>query len=245
MEASTRLWSFVEACEATDSVPALYEHFLSQMEALGFPFVALASHVDPLSPPPGAVMALRYPDEWVAHFSSEQYQRFDPVFDYASRRTTPFSWNEPHFLGSRSSMQRKVLAEAREAGVADGVTIPIRGPDALPASCSIVPAAGGVSAESYRLAHAMAVYVHERARRLQAAMVVRHAHRLTERERQCLTLVARGKSDWVISSLLGVSEGAVNRTIERAKRRLGVATRTQAIVRALHAGEISFFDIAE
>jgi DNA-binding CsgD family transcriptional regulator len=41
-----------------------------------------------------------------------------------------------------------------------------------------------------------------------------------------------------------VSEGAVNRTIERAKKRLGVATRTQAVVRALQSGQISLLDLA-
>jgi DNA-binding CsgD family transcriptional regulator len=69
--------------------------------------------------------------------------------------------------------------------------------------------------------------------------------RLTERERRLLTLVAHGKSDWAISELVGVSEGAVHKTIERAKGKLGVATRVQAVVRALHLGELSFGETME
>lgn len=65
------------------------------------------------------------------------------------------------------------------------------------------------------------------------------------RERECLVFVAQGKSDWAISQILGISESAVNRTIERAKKRLGVASRTQAIVRALHTGEISLYEITD
>lgn len=245
MKGSDRLWSFVETCESHTSAEAVGVSFLAEMESIGFPYVALASHVDPLNPPPGAVMVLRYPQAWVEHFSAEQYQRFDPVFEYATRRVTPFRWNEGRFIAALSRMQMRVLEEGREAGVADGVTIPIRGPDALPASCSLVPHPEGVDPESYRLAHAMAVYAHERARRIFAQSMIEAGNPLTAKERQCLVLVARGKSDWAISQLLGVSANAVNRTIERAKKRLGVATRTQAIVRALHTGEISLYEITD
>lgn len=245
MKSSDRLWSFVELCESHTSADAVGASFLHEMDALGFPYVALASHVDPLNPPPGAVMVLRYPNAWVERYSAEQYQRFDPVFEVAKRRATPFRWSEGRFLAKLSRNQMHVLAEGREAGIADGVTIPIRGPDALPASCSLVPDADGVDPESYRLAHAMGVYAHERARRIHAQSMIANADPLTAKERQCLVLVARGKSDWTISKLLGVSANAVNRTIERAKKRLGVATRTQAIVRALHTGEISLYELTD
>lgn len=243
MSAAARLWSFVETCQAQTSVELLGASFLEQMSELGFPYVALSSHVDPLDPPEGAVMVLRYPSAWVEHYSAQHLERIDPVFEAATRRRTPFAWNDPRFLDKISRPQRRMLNEAREAGVTGGVTIPIRGPDALPASCSLIPDPSGVAKEHYTLAYAMAVFAHERARQIFAASTAGGAVRLTQRERECLIYVARGKSDWVISSLLGVSEGAVNRTIERAKKRLGVATRTQAVVHALQLGEISLFDI--
>lgn len=190
-------------------------------------------------------MVLRYPPSWVAHYSSEHLDRIDPVFEVASHRTTPFWWREPSFLDGLKRPQRRMLSEGGEAGIKDGYTIPIRGPGALPASCSLIPDSGGADPIHYTLAHAMAVFAHERARQLLAASIVNDTPKLTARERECLALVARGKSDWVISCLLGVSEGAVNRTVERAKKRLGVATRTQAVVRALQAGEISLFDVAD
>lgn len=241
-----RLWDFIEFCryEAVTQA-AITDRFLGEMADLGFPYVALSSHVDPMDPPPGAVMVLRYPTAWVEHYSSEGLQHIDPVFVAASRRTDPFSWDEGRFLASLTAPQLRMLSEGREVGVGGGLTIPIRGSDAIPASCSLVPDPDGVDPDHVRLAEAMAIFAHERLRQLYSAAVLEGTHRLTDRERQCLMLVARGKSDWVISSLLGVSEGAVNRTIERAKKRLGVATRTQAIVRALHAGEFTLYDITE
>jgi DNA-binding CsgD family transcriptional regulator len=61
---------------------------------------------------------------------------------------------------------------------------------------------------------------------------------LSERERECLSWVATGKSDWEIGEILSISEKTANAHIERAKTKLGVPTRMQAVVMALHAGAI-------
>jgi DNA-binding CsgD family transcriptional regulator len=66
---------------------------------------------------------------------------------------------------------------------------------------------------------------------------------LSPRERQCLELAAQGKSDWVSSKILGLSERTVHNHVENAKRRLQVATRVQAIVHALAGQQISLGDV--
>jgi LuxR family quorum-sensing system transcriptional regulator CciR len=68
---------------------------------------------------------------------------------------------------------------------------------------------------------------------------------LTDRQRECIILSARGKSDSVIAQLLGLRPKTVNAYMESAKKRYGVATRNQLIVRALYASEITFLDIVE
>lgn len=98
--------------------------------------------------------------------------------------------------------------------------------------------------EAYLAVELMARHLYDAASRASnAAQSNANGHRLTLRERQCLELVARGKSDWVVSKLLGISERTVHNHIERAKRRLGVATRVQAIVHALATRQISFGDV--
>jgi DNA-binding CsgD family transcriptional regulator len=48
---------------------------------------------------------------------------------------------------------------------------------------------------------------------------------LTPRQRDCVVLVAQGKSDWEIGQVLGISESTVHKHIEDAKRRFSVSTR--------------------
>jgi DNA-binding CsgD family transcriptional regulator len=239
-----RIWSFAERCAAATSMDALASIFLDEVGRLGFQHVALCSHVDPLKPPPGAVTIFRYPPDWLAYFSEQKFDQIDPVFMEANRRSTPFMWDEQSFRDTLTDAQRRILKEGAEAGLARGFTVPIKIPGALPASCSLV-AEGDVDPLSYPAAHSFAMFAHENARRLIGEEVARSPQGLTERERRCLTFVARGKSDWAISKLMGVSESTVHVAVESAKKRFGVATRVQAVVRALLSGQLNLDDIAD
>jgi DNA-binding CsgD family transcriptional regulator len=61
---------------------------------------------------------------------------------------------------------------------------------------------------------------------------------LSDRERETLSWVAQGKTDWEIAQLLGISERTVHYHIENAKKKMGVPTRLQAVVQAVRKLEI-------
>lgn len=237
-------WSFAEYCDRATSVEDIGEKFMREVRALGFSFAACASHVDPLRPPPGAVMMVDYPRPWLERFSSNRYAERDPVFLTARRQALPFQWTDKRFLERLDRDQIEILNEAADVGLADGFTIPIHSPGALPASCSLAIGPDGVDPLSVRDAHWYAVYAHESARRLLLKVVPPRRPLLAPRERQCMELIAQGKSDYEIGVILGVSEHTVHNTIRRAMRKYGVATRVQAFVRALRDGEIRIENIA-
>lgn len=62
---------------------------------------------------------------------------------------------------------------------------------------------------------------------------------LSEREIQCLQLIAAGKTSWAIAGVLGISQHTVNAHIRNIVRKLGVATRPQAVAEAMRRGLIS------
>jgi DNA-binding response OmpR family regulator len=55
---------------------------------------------------------------------------------------------------------------------------------------------------------------------------------LRVREVETLTWAARGKTFWEIGEILGLSKRTVEFHLENARRKLGVATRTQALIKA-------------
>jgi DNA-binding NarL/FixJ family response regulator len=74
-----------------------------------------------------------------------------------------------------------------------------------------------------------------------AALVARRSEqrqreRLTDRERQVLTLVSQGLPNKAIARRLGVSEKTVKAHLTTVFTRIGVTDRTQAAVWALHHG---------
>ncbi len=60
----------------------------------------------------------------------------------------------------------------------------------------------------------------------------------TSREIEILKWIASGKSDWQIGQILKISDKTVNFHVENMKRKCGVATRIQVVVRAVHEGKI-------
>ncbi len=57
---------------------------------------------------------------------------------------------------------------------------------------------------------------------------------LSKQERECLTWAAAGKTNWEIGEIVSISEASVRTYIRRAKLKLGVTTKIQAIVAATH-----------
>lgn len=62
---------------------------------------------------------------------------------------------------------------------------------------------------------------------------------LSPRQHQCLYWRVRGKSDWVISKIIGISHHTVRFHLREAFRRMGGETSEWAIY---HAGKMGLFD---
>lgn len=90
-------------------------------------------------------------------------------------------------------------------------------------------------------------YLHDLSARFHAAIVTgrtprsmsrRRKSELTVREREALTWAAAGKSYWETSVILGISERTVRFFMSNARRKLNVATNTQAVAEAVWRGLI-------
>ena len=238
---------FIEQCQAGAPAGTLAPAFQRSTEALGFRHFACCSHVDPLKPPRRAVMLHSYPKEWAKLFSELEFFEIDPVFLHASRSLAPFFWDTNTFLAELTLPQQEIFHEAARYGLTHGYTVPIHsvnGPRDFRASCSVVPDSETLPPAAYLAVQLMAFYMYEAVSKDAEAKHPPPVQKpLSRRERQCLELAAQGKSDWVSSKILGLSERTVHNHVENAKRRLQVATRVQAIVHALAGQQISLGDV--
>lgn len=238
---------FIELCQSANSPAAwLAAGFQKSTEALGFRHFACCTHVDPLHPPPLAIMLHNYPEAWVQQYSKDKLYEIDPVLQRAECNPIPFFWDTVFQAESITAAQRRMLLDATDFGIAHGFTVPIHLswlPGSLRASCTIVPDASTVSGLNYFMVEAMVTALYAALNRIHSPRRATTEIELTRRERQCLSLAAQGKDDWAIGRLLGLSPTTVHSYVKRLMQRLGVRTRVQAIVWALETGQISFGDL--
>lgn len=170
----------------------------------------------------------------------------DPVRARAQQQATPILWRE--LMPQAPTLVRK----AREFGFATGVILPTHAPAGQWSALTLIKTQGGVEAEHAILetmaeAHLLAAYVHEAAariirRRLDSSLSVPQPApdlALSERERQCLVLAARGKTAAEIGKSLDISERTVTFHLTNARRKLGTASSPHAVVRAVSLGLIA------
>ncbi len=145
-----------------------------------------------------------------------------------------------------SARDRAVLANARDAGIGNGLTIPANVPGETNGSCSFAMAEGQeLESEQLPLVQLVGAFAFESARCVLHPILRAddEAPRLTDRQLECVVLIARGKTDWEISRILGVSHETVIQHIKDARDRYGVTKRTTLAIRALFDSSISFANI--
>jgi len=237
--------AFLETLGAADSKQKLEELVGRFLSGIGFGHFACVSHVDRANPPEAAANLHNYPKPWEAHFRECHLEKIDPVQRYARFTILPFHWNDPQFQRTLTRDQLLIFQDAAAFGLEKGYTVPLHGPEQRSASFSVSPDKHSIDPESYSVVQLVAPFIFEQALRLCDSPVSTHKDikKLTPREFQCLRLAALGKSDWVIGEILCLSEKTVHGYLESAKKRLGVATRAQAIVQALHDAQMSIDDL--
>jgi len=240
----TQFMEFVAAASSpTDIADALGE----VTRRIGCDYYALTHHVDLLAVPGSTIRLDNYPSRWVEYFDRNGLAAADPVHRASQRTAAGFAWRKVPQMIPMTVQDHQIFALAEEYGIGDGFTVPANVPGEVTGSCSFAMTVGKpLPFDNLALAQVVGACAFEAARRV---WCVRKSERgpapiLTDRQRDCLIWAARGKGDWEISVILGISEDTVAQHIRQACERYGVQKRTSLMIHALFDGTISFADIA-
>lgn len=212
---------------------------------MGFKYFALTHHVEVTRGAANVVRIHNYPSQWVAYHDRNALGTSDPVHRASHMSCAGFLWSEMETMIPLNSEDRRVLALSREYGVGDGFTVPANVPGEPSGSCSFASVADiPVDEATLPLAQLVGIFAFERARSCSGIRSFEKSPpRLTDRQRDCLLWVGRGKSDWETGRILGITEDTVDRHLTNARERYEVPKRTMLLVRALFDGTLSFSDI--
>ena len=241
-----RVSDFIEETVAADTSEQVFDTFRRAVGDVGYDRIGLAA-VNPaaqIAVPPGNemsfVLAAAAPEEWVKHYTAKRYQEIDPVLQQVPNRRMPFFWSDLLTEARLSAKQRVLLEESREHGMQGGISIPVHGPQGEAFVISLARSNGNANdraliAPLHILGANFFLAFSSRLGRPEPRPILT---RLTDRERECLTWSANGKSAWAISQIIGVSENTVNFHLKSAMKKLGTSNRVQAVAIAVRAGLI-------
>lgn len=240
---------FMAVVEAAANADDLATAMIAITAELGFQYFALSHHVDMATAAGRAIRLHNYPARWADYYDARALGVSDPVHRASHVTSTGFRWSQMATMIPLTAADRDMLARGRDEGVGDGFTVPAHVPGEARGSCSFANAAGRpIRTAMLPLAQLAGAFAFESARRLW----IRRGHlsdprppQLTDRQRDCVMWAARGKGDWEIGRILGISEETVARHIKQGCARYGVNKRTLLAIRTLYDGTLTFPDVVE
>ncbi len=226
----------INAIEKPDTVWQTFQKFTSKF---GYTYGGVADVGRPSDNQGSRFLEVTWPREWHMRYREKKYIETDPAVLHLKQSREPFTWDEAMNSGLYGNPQQQVMDEVAQFGMVHGFVVPIIG---LTSGLAVVTVAGTEvtgDRRDHAEIHLAALYAHARIRTLDSERrQTGNVISLSSRERECLEWVAIGKSDWEIGEILAISEKTVNAHIERAKRKLDVPSRVQAVVVAIRMGVI-------
>lgn len=228
----------------SESIDGLQEALRHSSQAMGFDHFALALDIGLGSAAGTSVLVHDYPASWADVYVGMNLAATDPIRRAAERSLTGFRWDRVAGLVPITQQDERMFLTGYRHGIADGFTVPRHLPGEAIGSCSFVVGPGqSLPGDMLIVAEMVGALALECARRLSGRTGGSAASRLTDRQRDCVLWVARGKTDWEIGRILGISKETVTQHVKDARARYDVERRGSLVLSALFDGLISFTDI--
>ncbi len=181
------------------------------------------------------------PDTYLTEYFATNSFFDSPTFRATQYSCKPISFAKIFDIAQLSRRGHKIYNRAKKAGLEKGYCFPLKGRSCRPTMMYIAGDFKNIDAQALMLMEMVILAFYRRACDLfpgSELQGIRHDGGLSDRERETLSWVAQGKTDWEIAQLLEISERTVHYHIENAKKKMMVPTRLQAVVEAIRNLEI-------
>ena len=225
----------VEHLQRQTSIPGLLASFQRLVLAHGMDCFCVADPTRPEIERDDRLWGATWPVFWYRRYFEQNHIVHDPVVTRLNRSMAAFRWSQTQDSADREG--RRVLGEAREFGLNDGLALAVMGEGGLGA-VSIGTRHYELSPDEQAGLQLAAYYLYGRLADLRARQAPPARRPLTPRERECLQWVAAGKTDWEIGQILTISEQTAHGYVQNALGKLGARTRAQAVALAMLSAQI-------
>ncbi|PRY24902.1 LuxR family transcriptional regulator/LuxR family quorum-sensing system transcriptional regulator CciR [Aliiruegeria haliotis] len=177
------------------------------------------------------------PQAFLERILNERLYLLNPIPDIVSRSTEPMFWSDVARMSDLLEEETAFIDDVLQKNLGDGLAIPVFGPTSRNGLFQL--AYGGArpatSQRDARVIQLGAQLAHLTYCKMSERGQV-DSHGMTDREKEVLAWIAKGKSNSVIADILGISIHTVDTHVRRIFRKLGVNDRTTAAVKGLGVG---------
>lgn len=228
------------ASSSQDEVFALYKEALNQLGFDSVVYSLLTDHPS-INRPKGHGVLGNYPKDWMDYYISKGYFDTDPIPRYAFSTSEAYTWDHVVQNVQTTHKQRRVMNEAREAKLLDGVAVAMYGPNHEVAGVGLASTLGGIKPNKDMLSiiRALSHQFHLAYSSFDAVPLSKpELVYLTPKEKEILKWAAEGKSNTVIATILSMSLSSVKVHLNSIFKKLYVSSRQTAVVKAIRLGLI-------
>lgn len=213
-------------------------HYLTKKGISTFSFTYYAYH-------PNSANKLKYDmcsanfRAWHQHYLEEQYNDIDSTLSFVYANHLPIYWNLRQQLAQATTdAERKMRKDSIAFGAESGLSIPIHGPHNNFAILLLVQ----MQKEQCNLQHPKVQYeffvaAHHYYHYIQSHLLdevsEKESFDLTQREIQCLLLIAKQYSVKQMAQNLELTERTINFHIQKINKKLGTKNKYQSLAKAL------------
>lgn len=181
-----------------------------------------------------------FPKEWVCKYINKDLVKIDPIPDLAAKLAEPFYWHDLRALAPKSAPTETYLKSLEDSNLGDGIALYVYGP-AMQNACvglGFGQAHAEISCEKTFAYQCVAQAAHLRMCTL--LKTGKTKPNLSSREQEVLELVATGKSNSVIATILSLSPHTIDSHMRSIYRKLDVVDRTSAAIRGIGRGLVQY-----
>lgn len=236
------LEKFIEDTNLANTPEEVFTIFENALKYIGYDRICYSLITDhpSLGLDAGHGVMKNYSEDWMKHYVEKDYEKIDPVPKYSFVTNKPFTWDNLINSLDLSNIELKVMNEAQEAKLLDGIGVPLYGINGEIAGIGLASSTGGTAVDQNMLCkiRAMSFQFHlAYTEKEQETNDIKNVH-LTNREKEILLWAAEGKSDPMIAEIIGISYPTVRFHMNNIFKKLNANERTFAVVKAIRHGLI-------
>jgi DNA-binding CsgD family transcriptional regulator len=230
------------ALDKLNNLPELIDYFEDLIVNLGLVSFQLSEITD-IDDFPGNNLSIgNLPDSYLKkYWRNGNYMFHDPIVRKTLTSNQPVRYSKYLTKSDNPKRVQEIFDFREKQGISDGYGFPLKGRLNRFTVLNITGDMSGFSKADIIQLEMYSILFYRRATELfplKGALAVTDTVVLTDRERECLSWVAKGKTNWDISQILMITERTVQYHIENAREKLGADTRLQAVVAATRMLEI-------